>query len=103
LPGKIGVDGSQVEGLYRTGQLESIQKYCLADVAQTALLFLRFRLLQGQIAPEAYRERSNALLDAFAADGRVTEVVDRLNREHLLGPSPPQPPPLAPQQPPPGP
>jgi len=91
LPGKIGVDGSQVEGLYQAGQLESIQTYCLADVAQTALLFLRFRLLQGQIGPEAYRERTSALLDELAADGRVPELVDRLNREHLLGPTPPLP------------
>jgi 3'-5' exonuclease len=85
LPGKIGVDGSQVEGLYRAGQLPAIQSYCLADVAQTALLFLRFRLLQGQIAPDAYRERTAALLDALAADGRVTEVFDQLDRERLLG------------------
>ena len=55
LPGKLGVDGSQVEGLYRAGQLASIQSYCLADVTQTAFVFLRFRLLQGQIAPAAYR------------------------------------------------
>jgi 3'-5' exonuclease len=89
LPGKVGVDGSQVEGLYHAGDIESIQKYCLADVAQTALLFLRFRLLQGQIAADAYRERTSALLDALAADGRVAEVVDRLDREHLLGPTPP--------------
>jgi predicted PolB exonuclease-like 3'-5' exonuclease len=85
LPGKIGVDGSQVEGLYRAGQLASIQSYCLADVAQTALLFLRFRLLQGQIAPDAYRERTTALLDALVADGRVTEVFDQLDRDRLLG------------------
>jgi len=89
LPGKIGVDGSQVEGLYHAGHIESIQKYCLADVAQTALLFLRFRLLQGQLTPEAYRERTHALLDALAADGRIAEVVDRLSREHLIGPTPP--------------
>lgn len=93
LPGKIGVDGSQVDGLYQAGQLESIQKYCLADVAQTALLFLRFRLLQGQVDQDTYRERTNALLDALAADGRVAEVLDKLNREHLLGPTPPPPPP----------
>ena len=97
LPGKLGVDGSQVEGLYRAGQLASIQSYCLADVAQTALLFLRFRLLQGQIAPESYRERTTALLDALAADGRVAEVLGKLNREHLLGPTPP---PSAPSAPP---
>jgi predicted PolB exonuclease-like 3'-5' exonuclease len=85
LPGKLGVDGSQVEGLYRAGQLASIQSYCLADVAQTALLFLRFRLLQGQIAPDAYRARTAALLDALAADGRVTDVFGQLDRERLLG------------------
>lgn len=87
LPGKLGVDGSQVEGLYRAGQLASIQSYCLADVAQTALLFLRFRLLQGQIAPDAYRERTTALLDALAADGRVTEIFGQLHRDRLLGPA----------------
>jgi 3'-5' exonuclease len=89
LPGKLGVDGSQVEGLFRAGQLASIQSYCLADVAQTALLFLRFRLLQGQIAPETYRERSSALLDALAADGRVIEVFGQWSRDRLLGPTPP--------------
>jgi predicted PolB exonuclease-like 3'-5' exonuclease len=85
LPGKIGVDGSQVDGLYQAGQVESIQKYCLADVAQTALLFLRFRLLQGLIAPDVYRERTTALLDALAADGRVAEMIEQLSRDQLLG------------------
>jgi 3'-5' exonuclease len=88
LPGKVGVDGSQVDGLYRAGQLASIQTYCLADVAQTALLFLRFRLLQGQLAPEGYREQTSALVEALAADGRVAEVIDQLDRDQLLGPAP---------------
>ena len=85
LPGKIGVDGSQVEGLYQAGDLASIQRYCLADVAQTALLLLRFRLLQGQLAPEAYRDAASALLDGLAADGRLGPVVDGTDRAHLLG------------------
>jgi predicted PolB exonuclease-like 3'-5' exonuclease len=86
LPGKTGIDGSQVEGLYQAGQLASIQQYCLTDVAQTALLFLRFRLLQGQIAPEIYRERAAALVDALATDGRVAGVLGKLDRDQLLGP-----------------
>ncbi|MFN0248981.1 MAG: ribonuclease H-like domain-containing protein [Kofleriaceae bacterium] len=87
LPGKIGVDGSQVEGLYAAGQLSEIQRYCLADVAQTALLFLRFRLLQGQLAPADYRARTNELLAALAADGRVAGVLEGTNVPHLLGPA----------------
>ena len=85
LPGKTGVDGSQVEGMYKAGQLASIQQYCLTDVAQTALLFLRFRLLQGRLAPALYRERVTELLDALAADGRVGPMLDQLDRPHLLG------------------
>jgi predicted PolB exonuclease-like 3'-5' exonuclease len=88
LPGKVGIDGSQVEGLYHAGQLEEIQRYCLSDVAQTALLFLRFRLLQGVLRPEQYQEVTSALLDALAADGRVGSVLDGADRAHLLGPTP---------------
>ena len=84
LPGKVGVDGSQVEGLFLAGQLAAIQRYCLADVAQTALLFLRFRLLQGMLAGDAYRDATSALLDALAADGRVGDVLAGIAREHLL-------------------
>ena len=86
LPGKIGIDGSQVEGLFQAGQLDAIQRYCLADVAQTALLFLRFRLLQGQLPPELYRDAATALLAALGDDGRVDDVLARTDRAHLLGP-----------------
>jgi len=89
LPGKVGVDGSQVEGLYARGELAAIQRYCLADCAQTALLFLRFRLLQGAIGVADYREAVAQLVDALAADGRVTEMLDGLDRARLLGPAPP--------------
>lgn len=75
LPGKVGVDGSQVEGLYRDGKLEAIERYCLGDVAQTALLLLRFRLLQGQLPPEDYETAASALHAALAADPRVPAMV----------------------------
>ena len=92
LPGKIGVDGSQVEGLFRDGQLAAIESYCLADVAQTALVFLRFRLLQGKLTPAAYHACTQALLERLAADGRVGDVLAGLDRAHLLGSTPSPPP-----------
>jgi predicted PolB exonuclease-like 3'-5' exonuclease len=84
LPGKLGTHGSQVEGLHRAGQLAAIQAYCLADVAQTALLLLRFRLLQGVLSAEAYQDAARTLLDALAADGRVADVIEHVDRAHLL-------------------
>jgi 3'-5' exonuclease len=83
LPGKLGVDGSQVEGLYRAGGLDAIERYCLGDVAQTAMLLLRFRLLQGVLAPDRYRALSAALLDALGGDARVSEVLAATDRAHL--------------------
>jgi predicted PolB exonuclease-like 3'-5' exonuclease len=84
LPGKVGVDGSQVEGLYNAGQLPLIRNYCLTDVAQTAFLFLRYRLLQGQLDLTAYRRAAGGLYEALLADGRVNAVLERIDRARLL-------------------
>jgi predicted PolB exonuclease-like 3'-5' exonuclease len=84
LPGKLGVDGSQIEGLYRAGRLEQIQNYCLADVSQTALLFLRFRLLQGILGRADYRAAAEALTAALRADPRVSAVMDAIDGDRLL-------------------
>lgn len=91
LPGKVGVDGSQVEGLYRAGHLARIQAYCLADVVQTAFVLLRFRLLQGVLSPAAYVDAAGALLDALAAEPRVAEVVAGIDRGQLLACADPTP------------
>jgi predicted PolB exonuclease-like 3'-5' exonuclease len=85
LPGKVGVDGSQVEGLYRAGQLAAIQSYCLSDVVQTALLFLRFRVLQGQLSPARFRVAVDALLAQLEADERVLPVTGGIDRAQLTG------------------
>jgi predicted PolB exonuclease-like 3'-5' exonuclease len=84
LPGKVGVDGSQVEGLYYAGQIQSIKHYCLMDVAQTAFVLLRYRLLQGSLDRDSYRRLATGLFDALAADGRVQPVLDRVDRTRLL-------------------
>ncbi len=84
LPGKVGVDGSQVEGLYRANQLTRIQKYCLSDVAQTTLLFLRFRLLQGAIGPLQYRRVVAELMERLRDDERMDELVHKIDGDLLL-------------------
>jgi 3'-5' exonuclease len=85
LPGKVGVDGSQVEGMWKAGQLDSIKSYCLADVAQTALLFLRFRLLQGALSAAVYRDRAAELMEQLRADRRLDTLTGAIDGEMLLG------------------
>jgi predicted PolB exonuclease-like 3'-5' exonuclease len=84
LPGKVGVDGSQVEGLYNAGQLGLIKNYCLSDVTQTAFLLLRYRLLQGALDADGYRAAASALVAALASEPRVEPVLARIDRPRLL-------------------
>jgi predicted PolB exonuclease-like 3'-5' exonuclease len=84
LPGKDGVDGSQVEGLYNAGQIEALRQYCLSDVAQTAFVFLRYRLLVGTLERDAYRKAASDLLAALEADGRLVRLCTNVDRARLL-------------------
>jgi predicted PolB exonuclease-like 3'-5' exonuclease len=90
LPGKAGVDGSQVEGLFHAGQLEALRRYCLSDVTQTAFLFLRARLLAGQLDHGQYQKVAGALLTALAADPRVERLAADVDRDRLLLTAPPR-------------
>ncbi|HET6436983.1 MAG TPA: 3'-5' exonuclease [Anaeromyxobacter sp.] len=56
LPGKGEVVGEDVQALYAAGDLERIVAYCMTDVIQTYLLFLRHQLVDGALTPDAYAE-----------------------------------------------
>ena len=51
-PGKMDVCGSQVDELYRENKIQEINDYCLADVLDTYFIFLRTRVMAGQISLE---------------------------------------------------
>jgi predicted PolB exonuclease-like 3'-5' exonuclease len=70
LPGKMEVDGSQVQELYEQGRLDEIHRYCRSDVVQTYFLFLRVELMRGRIDEAGYRharEASAHFLDEIGA------------------------------------
>lgn len=51
-PGKTGVDGSQVQDLYDAGRAREVNDYCRCDVLDTYFVFLRSRVLTGQLPLE---------------------------------------------------
>ncbi len=55
LPGKYTIAGEDVEYLYRQGRLKEINQYCMTDVLQTYLLFLRVELLRAKLDKAAYQ------------------------------------------------
>ena len=58
-PGKMGTSGAQVAGLYAEGNLRVINDYCMHDVLDTYFVFLRTRVLTGELPIE----EEQALID----------------------------------------
>lgn len=56
LPGKLGMDGSQVWGAFQRGEIGAIRAYCETDVVNTYLLYLRFLQLRGVIDAGAHAD-----------------------------------------------
>jgi predicted PolB exonuclease-like 3'-5' exonuclease len=48
-PGKTGVDGSQVQGMFDRGEVDAVNDYCRCDVLDTYFVFLRSRVLIGKL------------------------------------------------------
>jgi predicted PolB exonuclease-like 3'-5' exonuclease len=55
-PGKMDVQGFMVQDLFDAGKLAEINDYCRCDVLDTYFVFLRTRVLIGQLAIEAEQE-----------------------------------------------
>jgi predicted PolB exonuclease-like 3'-5' exonuclease len=80
LPGKVGVDGSQVAPMVHAGKIDEVNAYCLCDVAQTAGLFLRVQLLRGALDRAHYIELARSLLTFLDADPRLAPVTSNVDR-----------------------
>ena len=52
-PGKMHVQGDMVQDMYDAGRLAEINDYCRCDVLDTYFVFLRTRVLVGQLALDA--------------------------------------------------
>ncbi|HEY5145763.1 MAG TPA: 3'-5' exonuclease [Polyangiaceae bacterium] len=81
FPGKVGVDGSQVQPMVHAGRIDEVNAYCLCDVAQTAAIFLRVELLRGNIDRPRYRELARGMLAFIDAHPKLGEIAGKINRE----------------------
>ena len=55
-PGKLETKGHQVYDLYRQGRVQEINEYCSFDVLDTYFVFLRTRVLVGELTLEREQE-----------------------------------------------
>jgi len=66
LPGKLGMNGSEVWDAYRAGRLDEIRCYCETDVANTYLVFLRFQLMRGALDEPRYAAECELVRNVLA-------------------------------------
>jgi hypothetical protein len=66
LPGKLGMDGSQVWDAYQAGRIAEIRNYCETDVVNTYLVFLRFQAMRGTVTADQHREQCDVVRSTLA-------------------------------------
>lgn len=88
LPGKYTIAGEDVEYLFRQGRLKEINQYCVTDVLQTFLLFLRIELLRGKMDRPAYeaavaaaKEDLRQRAEGAGADNFLLDFLHRWERQ----------------------
>jgi 3'-5' exonuclease len=87
LPGKYTIAGEDVEYLFRQERLKEINQYCITDVLQTYLLFLRVELLRGKITASGYEDAISSARENLSkrgasagADNFLLEFLERWQR-----------------------
>ena len=79
LPGKLGMDGSQVWGAFRDGRIDEIRAYCETDVVNTWLLYLRFLQMRGVVSRASHADEVALVRATLAAQAEPhwREYLDR--------------------------
>lgn len=68
-PGKMKTTGDEVYDMFREGRLQEINDYCVHDVLDTYFVFLRTRMILGEMSIAKEQELVRAARD-FLADNR---------------------------------
>ena len=74
-PGKMGMAGDQVYPMHQAGRHQEINDYCLCDTLDTYFVFLRTRVLTGDITAEQAAEIVEKAKTTLAAQTRDLPVL----------------------------
>ena len=69
LPGKEGMDGSEVSMAYQNGEINAIRNYCESDVLNTYMVYLRFERIRGNLDDEALSTELERIKGAILSSG----------------------------------
>ena len=80
FPGKPGMHGDQVYGLWKDGEIQKIRNYCEWDVLNTWLIYLRFEGMRGRLGTREATDLDERLEKTLVASGQEhqTEFLQQL-------------------------
>lgn len=88
LPGKTGIDGTQTYQAWKEERFADLDLYVMEDVYQTAFVFLRLKLIAGEVGAEEYVTAAKALwvhIAAAAETGGVSSAFfDGTDKDRLF-------------------
>ena len=87
-PGKMGIAGHMVQDLYDRGELKSINDYCQCDVLDTYFVFLRYKVMSGDLTIEREQEIVSSTM-AWLEERSDDEPVYKLSLIHISEPTRP--------------
>jgi predicted PolB exonuclease-like 3'-5' exonuclease len=67
-PGKMETTGDEVYGMYMEGKLQEINDYCVCDVLDTYFVFLRSRVILGELQLQKEQDLVKAAKEYIAAN-----------------------------------
>ena len=73
-PGKMGIAGHMVQDLFDQGELKKINDYCRCDVLDTYFVFLRYKVMSGELTVEREQELVQKVYDHLDAESETQEV-----------------------------
>lgn len=86
LPGKMGVDGSDVAALHAEGRHQEIADYCLCDAGQLAGVWMRKEFISGGLSLDGFRRSAGSLVALFERERALRAIVEhpRFDRAKFL-------------------
>ncbi len=67
LPGKLGMNGSQVWHYFQRGDIQHIRRYCETDAVNTYLVYLRFEWMRANLTAAEYHNECQRLHNYLAS------------------------------------
>ena len=75
-PGKTGIDGSKIQDMFDAGHKAAINDYCRCDVLDTYFVFLRTRVLLGQLPLEEEQVIMRETKDWLESERKTSSAYD---------------------------